>query len=76
MDIAKVTSGKMNENYNKLTVESLFVKWLIHPSLSTFDPRRFTCFTLCTIRISLMLLLLVSLKKEKKKRKLYFDMFI
>lgn len=31
---------------NVRTVESLFVKWTIQPSLSTFEPLLLVCFTL------------------------------
>lgn len=50
------------------TVESLFVKWTIQPSLSTFEPLLFVCFTLWTILIKGMLLEeSISLQFEEKE---------
>lgn len=39
----------------------------MYPSLSTFEPRRLTCFTLCTILIRGILLLVVPLKYVHKQ---------
>ena len=48
--------GDRERQKNYETVESLFVKWTIQPSLSTFEPLLLVCFTLWTILIKGMLL--------------------
>lgn len=48
--------------YELFTIESRFVKCTIQPSFKTFEPRRFVCLTLCTMRIKGILLLGVELQ--------------